>query len=77
MVDNGTSYDPYVPPKLLSSPTTLYYSQMILPLSPELEVSVLGESSLLTDITSVMEPSLGDLAASASRPDRGGALCGV
>jgi hypothetical protein len=72
--DSDASYDPYAPPKLANHIT---HFQMILPPSrlqlppfPKLVVNVLGESSQLTDITSVMELSFGDLAASASRRNR-------
>jgi len=57
--------------------TTLHFSQMIPPPSPGLEMNVLGESGQLTDITSMAELSFGDLAASASSRNRGGALYGI
>ena len=61
------SYDPYSPPK---PPDYIILfldnsASRQLPPFPELEMNVLGESSQLTDITSVMERSLRDLAASA------------
>ena len=53
-----------------SSPTTITLSQTVLPPFPDLEVNVLGESSQLTDMTPVVEPSFGDLVASASSRNR-------
>ena len=67
--DSGTNYDPHAPLEL--------FPRMILPPSSELEAYFLGGSSQLTDITSVMEPSFGDLEASASSRNREGALCGI
>jgi len=57
-LNNDSSYDPYAPPKLPDYITLLPdgSASQQLPSFPELEVSALGGSSQLTDITPVMEP---------------------
>jgi hypothetical protein len=73
MPESDTSYDPYAPPESYDDSISLLpadsASQQQPPFSGP-EVNTLDESTQQTDITSVVEPSFGELAASVSSRKR-------